>query len=106
MAVDIKGPGPNQNSVNQSRTQGVSGERSRAAASEGGGENRNEQVDTVELSAEVQALQNVEARIRDLPEVDEARVESIRNAIAEGRFEVDADRIAARLLSLERALGG
>jgi negative regulator of flagellin synthesis FlgM len=47
----------------------------------------------------------IESAVHDLvaggPPVDSARVATIRSAIAEGRYPVDADRIAERMLALD-----
>ena len=47
----------------------------------------------------------IESAVLDLvaggPPVDTARVATIRSAIAEGRYPVDADRIAERMIALD-----
>jgi len=40
----------------------------------------------------------------DSAPVDRERVEAIRNALANGTYEIDSDRLAAKLLRLERDL--
>ena len=106
MAIDtikgLNGPNQNQSGVAQSRASD-SATRGQSAARNGGESAGSE--DTVELSPAVQVLQQLEASIRDLPEVNQQRVDEIRTAIAEGRFEIDAERIAAKLVNLERGLG-
>ncbi len=106
MAIDFKGVnGPNQNqgNVSQSRSSSESAGRGAALGKQSGEAASSD--DTVQLSPAVQTLQKLEASIRELPEVDEQRVEAIRTAIAEGRFEINAERIAAKLVGLERSLG-
>ncbi len=107
MAIDFKGiNGPNQNQGSVSQSRGSdSASRGQAAARQGAEGSNPSSDDTVELSPAVQVLQQLEASIRDLPEVNEQRVEEIRTAIAEGRFEINAERIAAKLVNLERSLG-
>ncbi len=58
----------------------------------------------VELSALSSSLSRAEAAIASTPVVDRARVEEIRQAISEGRFQVDAGRIADGLLESAREL--
>ncbi len=41
----------------------------------------------------------------DSPEFDAAKVESIRRAIAEGRYPIDPKRIAESFMALEKMLG-
>lgn len=55
----------------------------------------------VKLSNQAQQLQAIEDRLRDLPEVDSARVEQIRQAIADGSYQADSGRIADKLIALE-----
>ena len=52
----------------------------------------------VKLSSQAQ---QIEERIRDLPEVDSARVAQIRQAISDGSYQTDSARIADKLLALE-----
>lgn len=49
-------------------------------------------------------LQAVLDRISQTPEVDQARVDALRQSIAEGNYPIDADRIAERMVELERLL--
>lgn len=60
--------------------------------------------DAVSLTETVTRLQSIEARIRELPDVDRERVEDIRRQIDSGSFEVDSKLIAKRLVQLEQAL--
>ncbi|WP_297526493.1 flagellar biosynthesis anti-sigma factor FlgM [Thiohalobacter sp.] len=61
--------------------------------------------DQVTLTPQARQLRALEARIAEQPEVDGNRVAQIREALANGTFEVNAERIAAKMSSLERALG-
>jgi len=54
--------------------------------------------DQVQLSSLSSTMQKAEAAIADTPVVDQQRVDEIRQAIAEGRFKVDANRIADGLI--------
>ncbi len=57
--------------------------------------------DSVQLSSQVQSLQSLEAKIREMPEVDEARVEKIKSAIANGEYEINHERLAAAIQRFE-----
>lgn len=59
---------------------------------------------SVTLTDAAKRLAALERAIAAVPEVDTARVEELRDAIASGRYSVDAERIATRLLDLEREL--
>jgi negative regulator of flagellin synthesis FlgM len=58
----------------------------------------------VQITDSARQLAALEAAIRDLPDVDEARVAAIRLAISNGTYEVAPDRIADKLLRLEGEL--
>ncbi len=55
-------------------------------------------VDTVELSTQAQNLGRLQDELRNLPEVDEARVAQIRQQIANGDYRIDVDQIAGNIL--------
>jgi negative regulator of flagellin synthesis FlgM len=59
---------------------------------------------SVTLTDAARRLAALERVIAGVPEVDLARVEELRSAIESGRYTVDAERIASRLLDLEREL--
>lgn len=57
--------------------------------------------ETVHLSQEAQQLQNISDKLRDQPIVNSARVAELKQAIAEGSYKVDADRVAGKMLEFE-----
>ena len=54
--------------------------------------------DNVVLSQEAQSLSRLQAKISGSPDVDLDRVAAIKQAIAEGRFEINPERIAENML--------
>lgn len=60
----------------------------------------------VELSSLSASLAKAEAAIASAPVVDRARVDEIRQAISEGRFKVDPERIADGLIDSVRQMLG
>ncbi len=61
--------------------------------------------DQVVLSQEAQTLGRLQAKINNSPDVDLEKVAEIRRAIAEGRFEINPDRIAENMLNQNDLLG-
>jgi negative regulator of flagellin synthesis FlgM len=59
---------------------------------------------SVTLTDAAKRLAALERAVADVPDMDMARVEELRNAIESGRYSVDAERIVTRLLDLEREL--
>lgn len=68
------------------------------AASSGAGS------ESVSFTRTAEDLLQLETRLRELPGVDQARVESIREAISNGSYQIDAQRIVDNLLKSEREL--
>ena len=64
--------------------------------------NATESVAPVSLSKDALELRDLQASVQASSEVDEARVEAIRAAIANGSYRIDADRIASKVLDLEK----
>jgi negative regulator of flagellin synthesis FlgM len=61
--------------------------------------------DHVVLSSEAQNLVRLQAKISSLPDVNLDRVAAIKQAIAEGRFEINPERIAENMLNQDELLG-
>lgn len=57
--------------------------------------------EAVHLSQEAQQLQKISDKLRDQPEVNSARVAQLKQAIADGSYQVDAGRVASKLLDFE-----
>jgi negative regulator of flagellin synthesis FlgM len=61
-------------------------------------------VDTVSLTDTSARLRQMENTLAQLPVVDNQRVEAIRRALAEGTFETDPERIAEKMVAMEKEL--
>lgn len=77
-------------------------ERKVSAAAQGNGAGRD--AGTVRIDPRASLLASAEASLGGVSEIDTARVEEIKRAIAEGRFEVDSRRVAERLMGSVRDL--
>lgn len=61
-------------------------------------------VSPVRITDQARQLAALEQALSDLPAVNETRVAAIRLAIEQGQYEVSPDRIADKLLRMEREL--
>ncbi|MBU2887264.1 flagellar biosynthesis anti-sigma factor FlgM [Gilvimarinus agarilyticus] len=61
--------------------------------------------DQVVLSAEAQSLSRLQEAVDTAPDVDSDKVAEIKQAIAEGRFEINAERLAEAILSQDDLIG-
>ena len=60
--------------------------------------------DEVLITGDSLRLREIEATLTEESSVDQTRVETLRKAIANGQYQVDAARIATKLLDFENAL--
>ncbi len=60
--------------------------------------------DSVSLSSEAQILARLEAKINAASDVDSDRIAAIRQAIENGTYEINAERIAGRMLDQDDLL--
>lgn len=60
--------------------------------------------DSVEISADANSLRAMQARLERQESFDEARVEEIKRAIADGQYPIDNQRLAEKFLQLESSL--
>ncbi|MGB1175614.1 MAG: flagellar biosynthesis anti-sigma factor FlgM, partial [Luminiphilus sp.] len=60
--------------------------------------------DSVQLTDTANRLAELQAEVAQADGVDLERVEAIRQQIADGSYEVDADRVADALMTMEKEL--
>ena len=103
MVDKINGYGRTELPATSSRTGGVKrtdqGESARSAGSE-----ESTRTDAVALTDTAVRLKRIEAGLAEQPEVDQARVDAVRERIESGDYKVDGNEIARRLLQMEQQL--
>lgn len=57
--------------------------------------------DSVELSPQAQTLKQLESKIIASADIDRAKVDSIRQAIADGSYTINSDNIADKMLAVD-----
>jgi negative regulator of flagellin synthesis FlgM len=68
--------------------------------------NRSTSSDSVSLTGTAQHLRSLEQSLASQPVVDTQRVAATRQAIENGSYEIDPNRIAGKMISMELALNG
>jgi len=104
MPIEITGQG-NNNLASNNRTERPevdAGRRDPSSSQQSNG--RPSTTDTVSLTETSAQLRSLENTLAELPVVDTQRVESIRQSIADGSYQVNAARVADQLINLERTL--
>jgi len=104
MPIEITGQGNNNLGSNNrtERPEVNAGRRDPANSQQSNG--RPSTADTVSLTETSSQLRSLENTLAELPVVDTQRVESIRQSIADGSYQVNAARVADQLINLERTL--
>lgn len=96
-----------QNTVNNANTQRVQQSTTQQGSSTATSATGNAgKTDSVELTEQARLLRTAQQALSQLPEVDSAKVDALRERIASGEYTVDADLLAERLLEFETALQG
>lgn len=57
--------------------------------------------ESVQLSKNARQLQSVSEKIASMPSVNSEKVAQLKQAVAEGSYQVDSQRVASKLLGLE-----
>lgn len=87
--------GSNSNTVGADKSQGDVATAAAATAQTG---------DHVTLTSSARSLQKIEEAVAKVPVVNAAKVASIKQAVQSRTYQVDAGRVADKLLQFERAL--
>jgi len=75
--------------------------RARDATAEGRKSDATGSVSNIEVSDTARTLAALENRISALPVVNDSRVDAVRRAMDEGRYHVDPQRVADKMLRFE-----
>lgn len=57
--------------------------------------------DTVNLSGTAQTLQNQEAKINSMPDIDQEKVDRIKSELASGNYRIDSQKLAKNMASMD-----
>lgn len=58
----------------------------------------------VKLSPQSKSIQQIEAEVSKMPEIDDAAVERIKGALANNEYKIDYERIAGKMIKFDGLL--
>jgi negative regulator of flagellin synthesis FlgM len=106
MSVDFNGI--NQNQINTQRpaadkagsaAKTVTAEQATAQSTQARGE-------SVNLSSQARELTQLEQKLGDFPEMDDEKISQIRSALEDGSYKVDAQKLAQKMLDMDKSIFG
>ncbi|MBI2802776.1 MAG: flagellar biosynthesis anti-sigma factor FlgM [Gammaproteobacteria bacterium] len=100
MVAEVTGPGSNVVATLESRISRI--EKAVAAPSVTGSQDSGDKVNITDLATKLHELTK---SVADVPEVDQPRVDALRQAIAGGNYEIAPQTVAAKLIAFESLLG-
>jgi len=102
MPINVNGPSSNQ--LGTTKSQNNDAAESAMATKSGNGTKNASTEDVVELSDRSRVLKAVESRVHQMPDIDQAKVDRIRDAITNGEYKIDYDKLAAAFRRFETGL--
>ncbi|WP_372963906.1 flagellar biosynthesis anti-sigma factor FlgM [Marinobacter sp.] len=108
MSVDLNGIGPGQ--VNTTRTSadktaGSPG-TTPATADHAKAQSPAARGESVSLSSQAKNLKQLEEKLGSYPEMDDDRIAQIRSALDNGTYKVDAEKLAQKMLEMDKSIFG
>ncbi|MDO6442182.1 MULTISPECIES: flagellar biosynthesis anti-sigma factor FlgM [unclassified Marinobacter] len=97
--VNIQRPTADKSSNSQNTGQTTPEQANNAKAQGARGEN-------VNLSSQARNLKQLEQKLGDYPEMDDERIEEIRAALADGTYKIDAEKLAQKMLDMDKSIFG
>ncbi len=108
MSVDFNGIGSGQVNNQRPSADKASGSQApkQAGAEQARSQTTNARGENVNLSSQAKNLKQLEQKLGDYPEMDDARIEEIRAALENGSYKVDAEKLAQKMLDMDESIFG
>ncbi|MCL2919705.1 flagellar biosynthesis anti-sigma factor FlgM [Shewanella litorisediminis] len=104
MAIELPKNNAASNRVGNTSSPLTSARTAQASAAQTAQPQAPQKADSVMITSQAQQLQSVQSKLSSLPEVDQKKVAEIKQAIAEGRYKIDPEKLAANIASFEAEL--
>lgn len=106
MTVDFNGIGSGQVNTRKSSTeQTQTPQKPQPAAPDQTGAQAT-RGENVSLSSQAKDLKQLEQKLNSYPETNDERIAQIKSALADGSYKVDAEKLAQKMLELDKSIFG
>ncbi|MGC8120537.1 flagellar biosynthesis anti-sigma factor FlgM [Marinobacter sp. VGCF2001] len=108
MSVDLNGIGPGQVNTTRTTADKAGGNQAPKAPQSDNAQAKSPAArgENVNLSSQAKDLKQLEQRLGDFPEMDDERIEQIRSALESGTYKVDAQKLAQKMLDMDKSIFG
>lgn len=100
MNIDVNGLNPSRSDGQKRQVSNKNSELSNAASTQPADQNGPAPKVSVSLSSSAQNLTKIEAELKALPEVNQARVDELKARIDRGEYQPDSANLAQKMLNL------
>lgn len=100
MNIDVNGLNPSRSDGQKRQVSNKNSETSNAASAQPTEQNSSSSKVSVSLSSSAQNLTKIEAELKALPEVNQARVDELKARIDRGEYQPDSANLAQKMLNL------
>ncbi|MDN6320105.1 MAG: flagellar biosynthesis anti-sigma factor FlgM [Marinobacter sp.] len=108
MSVDLNGIGRGQvntQSTTADKPANAQGAK-QAAPEQAHAKTEGARGDNVNLSSQARNLKQLEQKLGDYPEMDDDRIEQIRSQLENGTYKIDAEKLAQKMLDMDKSIFG
>ncbi len=107
MSVDLNGISQGQVNIQRPTADkaGNAGDK-HAAADQTASQSVQARGESVNLSSQARNLKQLEQKLGDFPEMDDDRIAEIRSALENGTYKVDAQKLAQKMLDMDKSIFG
>ncbi|MCH4293815.1 flagellar biosynthesis anti-sigma factor FlgM [Shewanella sp. 3B26] len=104
MAIELPKNNAAANRVGNTASPLTSARSAQASAAQTAQAQVPQKADSFVITSQAQQLQSVQSKLASLPEVDQKKVAEIKQAIAEGRYKIDPEKLAANIARFEKEM--
>lgn len=106
MTVDFNGIGSGQVNTRKSTTEQTQTPQKPQPAAPDQARTQAARGENVSLSSQAKGLKQLEQKLNSYPETDDERIEQIKSALADGSYKIDAQKLAQKMLDMDKSIFG